>query len=107
MSCPIQISEPDWQEAQRVLSQEVPEWDVWAFGSRARGNAKPYSDLDLAVMTTDPLPLDRLAALTHAFDASDMTIRVDVVDWSSISEAFRQVIAADRVLVRRATPLCT
>lgn len=103
MSCPIQISEPDWQEAQRVLSQEVPEWDVWAFGSRARGNAKPYSDLDLAVMTTDPLPLDRLAALTHAFDASDMTIRVDVVDWSSISEAFRQVIAADKVLVRRAT----
>ncbi|MFO1263649.1 MAG: nucleotidyltransferase domain-containing protein [Rhodoferax sp.] len=103
MSLSIQISEPDWLEAQRVLSQEVPEWDVWAFGSRARGNAKPYSDLDLAVMTTDPLPLDRLAALTHAFDASDMTIRVDVVDWSSISEAFRQVIAADKVLVRRAS----
>ena len=103
MSLSIQISEPDWLEAQRVLSQEVPEWDVWAFGSRARGNAKPYSDLDLAVMTTDPLPLDRLAALTHAFDASDMTIQINVVDWSSISEAFRQVIAADKVLVRRAS----
>jgi type I restriction enzyme S subunit len=101
---PIQIAEPDWREVRRVLSQEVPALEVWAFGSRARHTAKPYSDLDLALVTTAPLPLAQLASLTHAFESSDMVIRVDVVDWSTISEAFRQVIAADKVVVQHATP---
>lgn len=99
---PIQISEPDWREVQRVLSQEVPALEVWAFGSRARHAAKPFSDLDLALVTTAPLPLAQLASLTHAFESSDMTIRVDVVDWSAISETFRHIVAQDKVVVQRA-----
>ena len=79
--------------------------EVWAFGSRARGHAKPYSDLDLAVITATPLSLAQLANLTHAFESSDMTIRVDVVDWSTISEAFRRIVSSDKVVIQpAATP---
>jgi predicted nucleotidyltransferase len=45
----------------------VPQFEVWAFGSRAkcgRGAAKPYSDLDLAVITDQPLPLKTSANLS-------------------------------------------
>lgn len=105
MPPPIHISESDWQEVQRVLSLEIPTLEVWAFGSRARGHAKPYSDLDLADITATPLPLAQRASLTHAFESSDMTIRVDVVDWSSISEAFRRIVSSDKVVIQpAATP---
>lgn len=33
-----------------ILQTEVPEREIWAFGSRATGAAKAHSDLDLAVM---------------------------------------------------------
>lgn len=100
MPPPIHISESDWQEVQRVLVQEIPGLEVWAFGSRARGDAKLYSDLDLAIITTTPLSLSQLASLTHAFESSDMTIRVDVVDWSSISEAFRRIVSSNKVVIQ-------
>lgn len=102
---PVQLSVSDWQEVQRVLLQEIPQIEVWAFGSRARRTAKPYSDLDLAVVQEQPLSLETLANLNHAFEASDLTIRVDVVDWAAIGENFRNIIAQDRVLLQPAHPL--
>ncbi len=53
-------------------------------------------------MTRQPLPLGQLASITDAFDASDLPIRVDVVDWASTREAFRRIIERDRVVVRTA-----
>ena len=75
---------------------------MWAFGSRAKRNAKPYSDLDLALITRQPLSLDQLASITDAFATSDLPIRVDLVDWASTSEAFRKLIEQDKVVVQHA-----
>ena len=102
MEPPIQISAPDWLEVQHILATEIPALDVWAFGSRARRTAKPNSDLDLAIISPQPLSLTQLANLTHAFESSNMTIRVDLVDWSSISEAFRHIVLNDKVVVQQA-----
>lgn len=76
--------------------------EVWAFGSRAKRTAKPYSDLDLALITQQALTLEQLATITDAFDASDLPIRVDVVDWAATSDAFRKIIERDRVVVQTA-----
>ncbi len=40
---------------QAVLQKNVPLHTVWAFGYRVKGTAKPYSDLDLAVVGNTPL----------------------------------------------------
>ena len=98
---PIQIDARDWCEVRRILHQKVPQLEVWAFGSRARHTAKPYSDLDLAVITEQPLSLAQLADIKDAFDSSDLAIRVDVVDWAATSDAFRQFIAQDKVVVQK------
>lgn len=79
---------------QSVLARHVPECEVRAFGSRVQGTAKPYSDLDLAVIGPAPLSGERLAALREALSESDLPIRVDVLDWHAITENFRQIIAA-------------
>lgn len=98
-TAPLQISEHDWHALQGVLRQCVPDTPVWAFGSRARGTAKPYSDLDLAIMGVAPMSLETLAELNHALESSDMTIRTDVVDWPATTESFRQIIEKDRVAI--------
>lgn len=64
---------------------------VWAFGSRVRGRARRFSDLDLAIDAGRPLTFADTAPLADAFDESDLPWRVDVVDLVTCSEAFREV----------------
>ena len=99
---PIEINPRDWVDVVRILHEQVPTTEVWAFGSRAKRNAKPYSDLDLALITRQPLSLDQLASITDAFATSDLPIRVDLVEWASSSEAFRALIEQDKVVVQYA-----
>ncbi len=77
----------------RLIEAHVPECEVRAFGSRVTGDAKPYSDLDIIILGASRLPLGRLAALREAFEESELPIRVDVIDWHTLSENFREIIA--------------
>ena len=97
----IHLEDRHLDEVRWVLARHVPECDVYAFGSRATGERiKKFSDLDLVVMTEQPLSLDRLANLKHAFSESNLPIQIDVVDWASLSESFRKIIEPQRVLLR-------
>jgi type I restriction enzyme S subunit len=94
---PIDIRPEHWTMVRDILRQHVPEYAVWAFGSRARGSARRYSDLDLAVITDAPMPIPRMAALKAAFSESDLPWRVDIVDWSVTSDRFRRIIERERI----------
>lgn len=104
MEPPIELDANSWVEVCRILGEQAPHLEVWAFGSRARHTAKRYSDLDLALITETPLPLAVMTDIQSAFEASDLPIRVDLVDWATTSEAFRQIIAQDKVVVQHAQP---
>lgn len=96
----IDIRPDHWEIVQRILQEHVPNLEVWAFGSRAKWNAKAFSDLDLAIITDEPLPLDTSAALSEAFSDSDLPWKVDVVDWASVGDGFKQVIERDKVVLK-------
>ena len=85
----------------QILRKHVPDHEVWAFGSRVRASAKPYSDLDLAIVTKKPLDLATSAAMADDFSESDLPWKVDVVDWATTSEPFRRIIERDRVVVQK------
>ena len=82
---------------QILRSNLPPAAKVWVFGSRATGRARRYSDLDLAIDAGRPLTLDETASLADAFSESDLSYRVDVVDWHAVDDRFRQIIAQERV----------
>ena len=84
-----------------ILAETVPGREVWAFGSRVRGKARPTSDLDFAVLGDAPLSFEVLAALRDAFSESNVPYKVDVVDWAATSEAFRDIIRREHVPVQR------
>ncbi|MDR1163756.1 MAG: nucleotidyltransferase domain-containing protein, partial [Candidatus Accumulibacter sp.] len=98
----IDIRPEHWQIVRDILRKHVPQYEVWAFGSRAKWTAKQYSDLDLAVITNRPLPLKVSASLADDFSESDLPWKVDVVDWASTSESFRKIVERDRVGVQKA-----
>jgi predicted nucleotidyltransferase len=83
-----------------ILQRHVPEREVWAFGSRVQGNAKPFSDLDLAVLGEQPLELSIQAELAEEFSESDLPFKVDIVDWATTSERFRQIIRKEYVVLQ-------
>lgn len=70
---------------------------VWLFGSRARGDAGPASDLDVAVSAAEPLPAGVLAHLREALDESRVPFRVDVVDLAEASPEYRGVVEREGI----------
>jgi type I restriction enzyme S subunit len=101
---PIDLKPRDWEIVRNILTRHVPQYEVWAFGSRTKGTAKEYSDLDLAIITDEPLGLPLSAALADEFVESDLPIKVDVVDWATTSDVFRKIIEQDKVVVQRQEP---
>ena len=83
-----------------ILRNHVPDRKVLAFGSRAAWAAKKYSDLDLAILGDEPLTLDATSALSEEFEESDLPFKVDLVDWTLIDKAFRNIIHSNFVTVQ-------
>jgi predicted nucleotidyltransferase len=83
-----------------LLERHVPGRELWAFGSRVNGTAKPYSDLDLVILGSEPLSLSTLADLADGFSESDLPFKVDLVDWATTGERFRKMIEGGRVVLQ-------
>ena len=98
----LDILPAQWEIVKAVLQQHIPGYEVWAFGSRVKHTAKPYSDLDLAVITESPLALETMAALREAFSESDLPWKVDILDWATASEVFNKIILQEKILVQEA-----
>ena len=96
---PIDIGPADLETIRRILCEHTPGLEVRVFGSRVSWTARETSDLDLALMTDEPLTVARVADLRAAFTESDLPFRVDIVDWASTSESFRKAIERDHVVL--------
>lgn len=100
----LDIDPADLATVRAILARHVPELEVRVIGSRAKGGARKFSDLDLVLMTERPLALDRLADLREEFSESDLPFLVDLIDWAATAPGFRRIIAhADEVIPRPAT----
>ena len=98
----IDLNPKHLETIQHLLSVHIPECEVRAFGSRVKWTAKEYSDLDLAVVASEPLPLRQLRQLTEAFEESYLPLQVDVVDWQTLSDVFRKVISEKFEVIQEA-----
>lgn len=99
----LDVSSEHLAIVQHILRQLVPCCEVWAFGSRVKGTAKPFSDLDLVIMSQQPLSLALMASLHEAFSESDLPWKVDIVDWSTTNPEFRSVIDQQKICIQNAS----
>lgn len=96
----LDIAAEDFQIVCGILRSRIPELRVVAYGSRARGRARPFSDLDLAVVSDHPVEGKTMALLANDFTQSNLPMRVDISEWRDFSASFRRAIADDCVVIQ-------
>jgi predicted nucleotidyltransferase len=69
--------------------------DVYLFGSRARGDQRVWSDVDIAVDAHEPMPEETLVNLRGALEECSVPLFVDVVDLGRVSPAFRNRVLSE------------
>ena len=81
------------------LRREFGVESIALFGSAARGNAGPLSDVDILVDVPGPISLFRLVALRLRLEELLGVPKVDVVLRDSILPALRETILAEALRV--------
>ena len=99
----IDIEEKHLIEIKRILSEQVPDCEVRAFGSRVEGKAENFSDLDLVLISNEKLDRRRIERLKDAFAASNLPMTVDVIDYNSVSREFQQIINKQYEVIRESS----
>ena len=92
---PIQISLDQMNIVIDLFAKYLPDVQVWAFGSRAKWTARPYSDLDLALLCASKINPKQLSQLRYALEESRLPFTVDILEWSQIKPDFQRAIQAD------------
>lgn len=79
----------------QVLTENIPQKEAkfYIFGSRAKGNYKEYSDIDIAIKLSDEkLSADILGKILMEFSDSTLPYEVDVIDLNAIDDKFKNLI---------------
>lgn len=76
----------------KTLNENIKNAKFFVFGSRAKGNYKQYSDIDIAIQADYEIPIDVLDKVRSIFNNSTLPIEVDIVDLNSIEDNFKNII---------------
>jgi predicted nucleotidyltransferase len=71
---------------------------VYLFGSQATGKARLYSDIDIAILPLQPLPILALSEIREKLEESDIVRQVDVLDLTETDDIFRRRVEKEGVL---------
>lgn len=78
---------------------DLPHYRILLFGSRANGKAHPRSDIDIGIDAGTEIPLAVINDLKERFDDIPIFQKVDVVDLSTVSEAFKNVALKEHEVI--------
>ena len=103
----ICVSESELDLILGIVKTHANDCDVLVFGSRYKQTPKDYSDLDLAFALTNGqrLGIKRIGQLEEAFSESELSYRVDVVDYNAISPEFRAIIDRGNEVIHKGANL--
>ncbi|HEY8270626.1 MAG TPA: nucleotidyltransferase domain-containing protein [Pseudobdellovibrionaceae bacterium] len=70
---------------------------VWIFGSRARGDFKEFSDLDVLYQAEVPLPPGLLSRIKEDLEESRLPIKVDLVAKEELASSYLENVSKDLI----------
>ena len=88
----IAVSPDEMEIIHAIIRKHVPDCDVLAFGSRYKGTHNESSDLDLAIVGRNKLGHSLIRNIREDFMESDIPFKVGILDYHTISPAFRAII---------------
>lgn len=100
---PLQLEERHLEEILEILKTHLPNIEIWAYGSRARGDAGKTSDLDLVARNhpdcNQRIDRNKLIDIRDAFSESNIPFFVQIFDWASVPEDFKPNILRDKKIL--------
>jgi uncharacterized protein len=93
----VQLTAAERETVRQAVHRAVGPANVYIFGSRATGKARPFSDLDLLFVEPARLTLKQRAALVDLLEASTLPFRVDLVEAAGLPDGMRERVLAERV----------
>lgn len=80
------LTDRDMDTITKILKNYPEITEVHIFGSRVKGNNKPGSDIDLAILNAG-VSEKTVRSLRAEFEESSLPFRVDIVDFNSTNHA--------------------
>jgi hypothetical protein len=98
MLTPILVN--DLESTKKIVLEQLKAFraKVYLFGSQATGKARLYSDIDIAVLPLEPLPIHIVSEIQEKLDESNILRKVDVVDLSMSDNVFLQRVEREGIL---------
>lgn len=69
---------------------ELPQYKVFFFGSRAKGDNFPRADIDVGIEGTKPLPASIKLAIEEDLERLPLLYKFDFVDFKKVSPEFKK-----------------
>lgn len=91
----LQLTSSERIIVQQILSKYPHQF--YAYGSRVKGVAYKYSDLDICYQ--EEIPLEVISDIQEEFKESDLPFVVELVNWKHMRPKFREMIKEDLVLL--------
>ncbi|MBI3153741.1 MAG: nucleotidyltransferase domain-containing protein [Chloroflexi bacterium] len=94
------VLQHDLEITRKIILERLKNYraKVYLFGSQATGKARVYSDIDVAVLPLQKMPISTLSEIREELEESDIVRTVDVVDLAETDESFRQRVEKEGVV---------
>lgn len=92
------VLDQDKKQLIAIISSYLPAARIVLFGSRARGDNTPESDIDVAIDNQHPIAVGTLYAIKEAIEESHIPFSVDVVDIHAVSASFKAQIMKEGII---------
>lgn len=79
----------------RIVYKYLPDdlYKAFIFGSRATGQNRKYSDIDLGISGPRPLTPKEYVSIQSELEESDIPYRVDLVDFAKVNDKFKRTLS--------------
>ncbi|ACN82934.1 restriction endonuclease subunit S [Brachyspira hyodysenteriae] len=95
----ISIPYNDIEIINKILSDNIKSGKVYAFGSRYKWTNREFSDLDLAIDINRKMSINEIENLKYNFEESNLSYRVDVIDYNNITDEFKKIIDSGKEII--------
>ncbi|MFA6990715.1 MAG: nucleotidyltransferase domain-containing protein [Candidatus Babeliales bacterium] len=91
------MTEQDKQKLIKIITKYLPKAQIYLFGSRARKDNSPRSDIDIAIDNKNKIDNLTLSNIREEIEESTIPFTVDIIDLNNISEDLKKQILKDRI----------
>lgn len=93
-------NEYDYLQEELVIPLKETGANVWIFGSRARGDHKKFSDIDILVESHDKNISSLLSNIREKFEEGNFPYKIDLLLIEDLAQSYKDSVLEDRIRLK-------